>query len=57
MKQGFQEEIIPDTIEKNQYFDTEASPSLETTLKDDLLCLTVSIVFITDMFSLPAILQ
>lgn len=56
MKQGFQEEIIPDTTEKNQSFDIETSSALETTLKDYLLCLTVSIVFITDMFSLPAIL-
>lgn len=56
MKQGFQGEIIPDTIEKNQSFDTEASSALETTLKDYLLCLTVSIVFIRDIISLKTIL-
>lgn len=56
MKQGFQGEIIRDTIEKNQSFDTEASSALETTLKDYLLCLTVSIVFIRDIISLKTIL-
>lgn len=56
MKQGFQGEIIPDTTEKNQPFDIEASSTLEKTLKDYLLCLTVSIVFIRDIISLQTIL-
>ena len=47
----FQGEIVPDTSEKNQSFDTEDSSALETTQKDYLLCLTVSIVFIRDIIS------
>lgn len=55
MNQGFQGEIIPDTTEKNQSFNIQASSALETTLKDYLLCLTVSIVFLRDI-SLQTIL-